>query len=204
MVVLIKIHDKSNAWRPSPPGTTCSWIDAMPPCLHIPPTALSSTCLSRKSSNQKKLPTMTPIATLTPLTPPVTGVLGTQWQSCMRMETANMRASPSLSFGSLNRRTRRSPPTICTASPGSVRLANAMTLRSDKDEKCEIQHICVFNVEHLSSVTGSNVTTGKRGTLMLLVFQMSLLYPPWPLSPRMTKVSHVLHDTRAPTSVTGM
>lgn len=107
-----------------------------------------------------------------------------------------MRASPSPSFGSLSRRTRRSPPTICTASPGSVRLAHAVTLRSDEDEKGEIQHICVFNVEHLlSSVMGSNVTTGKRGTLMLLVFQVSLLYPPWPLSPRMTTVSHVLHHS---------
>lgn len=58
-----------------------------------------------------------------------------------------MRASPLLPFGSLNRRTRQFPPTTYTASPGSARLANAVNLRSEEDQKCKVQHRLVFNLQ---------------------------------------------------------
>lgn len=58
-----------------------------------------------------------------------------------------MHASPSLPFGSLNRRTRQFPPTIYTASPGSARLANAVNLRSEKDHKCKVQHQNMFKMQ---------------------------------------------------------
>lgn len=58
-----------------------------------------------------------------------------------------MRASPSLPFGSLNRRTRQFPPTTYTASPGSARSANAVNLRSEKDQKCKVQHQKMFDMQ---------------------------------------------------------
>lgn len=177
----------------SPPGTTSSWIDAMLLFLHIPPTALSSICLSRKSSDLFRR------TCHLCLSQPewsffshVAAVLGTRWQSCMRTATASTHASLSLPFASLSRRTRQFPPTICTASPDSVRLANAATLRSVQDQKCKNSSpffFFLFNMQRFIWSVGSNVATGGRGTSIPLGFQMPPLCPQCPSSPRMTKVT---------------
>lgn len=84
----------------------------------------------------------------------VVGALGTRWQSCTRTATATTHASLSLPFGSLNRRTRQSPPTTCTASPDSARLANAATLRSAKVQECDAQPIYLLNMPPSSFFCG--------------------------------------------------
>lgn len=158
--------------------------------LHIPPTALTSICLSRKSSNLSEELANYDSHRVHLFSPfHEAGVLGTRWQWCMRMAMATMHASLSLPFESLSRRTRQFPPTTCTASPDSVRLANAATLSSVKDQKCKIQPIYLFKMQcFISFMFNSNVATGGRGISVLLALQMPPLYPHCSSSPRTTKV----------------
>lgn len=118
-------------------GTTCCWTDATPRSLLIPTTPLSSTCLSRKSSNLilRKQSKSERDQHLFLLSSRLTGAPGTRWPVCMRMETVTTPASPSRRSDSSSSRMRQCRPTICTASPDSVTSVPAVTLRSVRSRK---------------------------------------------------------------------
>lgn len=109
-------------------GIVCWWTDAMLPFIHFPITPVTSTCLSRKSSQTNKRGSGNLLIKQQYFCP--SGVPGTSWQPCTWTGMDTMPASLSRPSALSSSRMRLCPPTTCTALLDSVISAPVTYLRS--------------------------------------------------------------------------